>query len=360
MSITEPPLAPAPPMPEPRRSSKRRALIKLAAFFLALMVLFGAGTLYVRSVARGVPGAGTPVSVVVPEGADASQIADILARHKVISSPMIFTIVARIDGRAGSLKSGEYELETGMSYGEVLDALDGGPAIEFERVTIPEGKTIREVVNIIRTKTSISASQFQAEIDSGRYRLPIMPGNVQTLEGLLFPKTYDIREGTTPGQVLQMMLDQFTDETRALEYDKAKAGLTPYQVVVMASLIEREAKIPEDRPKIAQVIYNRLARNMRLQIDATVQYAILHKTGAYKPRLTYADYEIESPFNTYRIDGLPPQPIAAPGLSSLIAVLEPQPTDAIFYVLCDKRGGHAFAKTAEEFNRLKQECAKKR
>ncbi|HEX9695612.1 MAG TPA: endolytic transglycosylase MltG [Actinomycetota bacterium] len=360
MSITEPPVAQIEPAPEPERPRRRRGLINLLIFFLALAALFGAGALYVRSVAAGVAGAGVPVKVVVPKGASAARIADLLASKDVIDNAWIFKLVARLDGRAGTLKPGEYDLETGMSFSEVLDTLEDGPVIELERVTIPEGKTVGEVVDIIRRRTSVSASAFQAEIDSGRYRLPVMPAGVKTLEGLLFPKTYDIRKGTTPGQVLQMMLDQFTDETRALDYSSAKANLTPYQVVVAASLIEREAKIAEDRPKIAGVIYNRLARGMRLQIDATVQYAYLMKTGSYKSRLTYADYEIDHPYNTYRIDGLPPGPIASPGLDSIVAMIEPAQTDAIYYVLCDPRGGHAFASNASEFERLKRECASKR
>ncbi|HVL88775.1 MAG TPA: endolytic transglycosylase MltG, partial [Actinomycetota bacterium] len=356
-----PPVTDAPPSPDPeRRSRRRRGLVKLAAFFLVLFGLLGGTALYVRSVAAGTAGAGAPVKIVVPEGASAGQIAELLAGKDIIDNAWIFKLFARFDGRAGSLKPGEYDMQTGMSFGEVLRTLEDGPVIRIERVTIPEGKTVGEVVDIIRTKTSISATEFKAEIDSGRHRLPIMPDNVKSLEGLLYPKTYDIREGATAGQVLKMMLDQFTDETRALDFSKAKANLTPYQVVIAASLIEREAKIDEDRPKIAQVIYNRIARGMRLQIDATVQYGYLMKTGSYKGRLTYADYELDHPYNTYRIDGLPPGPIASPRLASIVAMLEPADTDAIYYIHCDKRGGHAFAKTASEFEKLKRECPGKR
>jgi UPF0755 protein len=299
--------------------------------------------------------------VVIPEGSSASEIANVLAKKDVIKNAWLFKLMARLDGRADSLKPGEYKMRTGMSFGEVLDLLDLGPEIKIERFTVPEGKIIPEIVKIIRDKTTLSASAFEAELASGRYRLPIMPPQSKNLEGLLFPKTYDLREGMTEGQVIQMMLDQFTTETAGLDFGLAKPrGLTPYEVVIMASLIEREAKVPEDRAKIAGVMFNRFKRGMRLQIDATVQYAIYQKTGAYKPRLTFADYEIDSPYNTYQIDRLPPAPIAAPGLASMEAVLQPAATDAIYYVLCDKRGGHAFARTADEFNSLKRECAAKR
>lgn len=361
MSIIEPPVTDAPPSPDPdRRRTRRRGLIKLGIFFLLILALFGAGALYARSVASGVGGAGAPVKVIVPEGATAGEIADLLAAKDVIKNSWMFKLFARFDGRAGSLKPGEYDMETGMSFNEVLSTLEDGPVVEIERFTVPEGKTVQEVVAIIRDKTSVSATEFKAELESGRYRLPIMPAGVTSLEGLLFPKTYDIRKGTTAGQVLQMMLDQFTDETRAVDWSKVKAGLTPYQVVIAASLIEREAKIQEDRPKIAQVIYNRLARGMRLQIDATVQYGYLMKTGSYKGRLTYADYELDHPYNTYRIDGLPPGPIASPRLASIVAMLEPAQTNAIYYIHCDKRGGHAFADNASQFEKLKRECPGKR
>jgi UPF0755 protein len=363
VNLAEPPVAEAPydpGPPEPHLPSRRRGLMKLLIFFAVLLLLFAGGAMYVRSVSSGSDGPSVPVAVVIPNGATAAEISNLLEQKKIIRNAWLFRFMARMDGRAGSLKPGEYDLRTGMSYGDVLDKLEAGPVIEIERITIPEGKTVREIVAIVREKTSLSANQFQAEIDSGRYRLPVMPKDSKNLEGLLFPKTYDIREGMNEGQVLQMMLDQFTQETDGLDFSKAPGGVTPYEAVVIASLIEREAKIDEDRAKIAGVIYNRIRRGMRLQIDATVQYAILQQTGSYKSRLTYADYEIESPYNTYRIDGVPPAPIASPGLKALQAALSPAQTDAIYYVLCDKRGGHAFARTAEEFDRLKRECASKR
>lgn len=362
MDVAGPPRAEAPPElghgPQPR--SPRRALTKLVVVLAAFALLAGGAALYVRDVADGSSGPSRPVTVVVPKGASAAQIADMLAEGGVIRNAWLFRLMARLDGRAGTLKAGKYELRTGMSYGAVLSLLEAGPVVEVETFTIPEGETIREVVDIIRRKTSLSAAAFEAEIRSGRHRLPIMPAGSTNLEGLLFPKTYEITEEMTEADALRLMLDQFVEETRGLDFAAAPHGLSPYQTIVLASLVEREAKVPEDRAKIAGVIYNRLRRGMRLQIDATVQYAILQATGAYKPRLTFADYEIDSPYNTYRIDGLPPAPIAGPGLASIVAALKPAATDAIYYVLCDKRGAHAFARTADEFARLKRECAAKR
>ncbi|MGH2829592.1 MAG: endolytic transglycosylase MltG [Actinomycetota bacterium] len=361
MSIAEPPVAEAGPSPfsSPDDHHPHRGLRRLLMFFGVLVLLAGAGALWVRSVAAGEGGPSRPVTVLVPQGASAGRIAELLEQSGVIRQAWLFKVLARLDGRAAVLKPGEYGLRTGMSYAAVLAALEAGPIEVFERVVIPEGKTIREIVDIIRRRTSLSASRFEEEIRSGRHRLPIVPAGSSNLEGLLFPKTYDIKEGTGEAQALQMMLDQFTKETAGLDFGNPR-NLTPYQVIVLASLVEREAKIDQDRGKIAGVIYNRLRRGMRLQIDATVQYAIQQKTGAYKPRLTFEDYEIDSVYNTYRIDGLPPAPIASPGLDSILAAIRPASTDAIFYVLCDRRGGHAFARTADEFDRLKVRCKEAR
>ncbi|GAC1415528.1 MAG: endolytic transglycosylase MltG [Actinomycetota bacterium] len=358
MNIAEPPVAEAPPDPSPGfpDHSPRRGLVKLLIFLSVVVLLFGVGGLYVRSAVAGSAGPSKPVTIVVPKGASVSEIATLLAKHHVIRNAWLFRIIAAFDGRASKLKPGDYQLHTGMSFSAVLAALSKTHVIVQEHFTVPEGKTVREVIDIIGRKTSLSAAKFKAEVTSGRYRLSIMPPGISTLEGLLFPKTYAVKVGMTEGQVVQMMLDQFTEETTSLDFSKGK-GLSAYQLVVMASLIEREAKTSADRGKIAGVIYNRIARKMKLQIDATVQYAIYAKTGQYKPRLTYADYGISSPFNTYQIQGLPPSPIANPGLASLEAAVNPAATDALYYVLCDKQGGHAFAKSAAEFEKLKHSCA---
>jgi UPF0755 protein len=298
------------------------------------------------------------VTIVVPKGASASQIASMLAKDHVISNAWLFRVMAHFDGRDADLQPGIYHLRTNMSYKAVLDALAAGPVIKLERFTIPEGFTISEIVDVVRKKTSLSAAKFQAEIGSGKYRLPIMPAGSKNLEGLLFPKTYDVREGSTEGQLVQAMLNQFTEETTGLNM-KAIKGITPYQIVIVASMIEREAKVPQDRAKIAGVIYNRLARHMKLEIDATVEYSILQKTGSYKFPLTYADYNIASPYNTYQIPALPPAPIASPGLASIQAALNPAKFNALYYVVCDPSGAHAFADTADQFQKLQASCRSK-
>ena len=321
------------------------------------MLLFGGLGVYVLSAARGTRGDGGAVTVVIDKGSSAAKIAALLEREGVIKAAWLFKLVARFDGRAGELKPGEYELRTGMSYGEVLDVLAGGPGIVTASLTIPEGKTLQEIAKIIGSKTHVGEAAFLAAARSGRHRLALLPAGSRNLEGLLFPKTYRIREEATPDDVVELLLQQFSQDTEGLDFSKPPgAGITPYEIVIIASLIEREAKVPQDRAKIAAVIYNRLRKHMRLQIDATVQYAYLLRTGKYKNPLTTDDYKISSPYNTYQIDGIPPAPIASPGLASIEAALAPAKVDYLYYVLINAKGEHAFARTYEEFLRLKNQA----
>jgi UPF0755 protein len=295
------------------------------------------------------------VRVIIPEGASGSEIASILQSAHVVRSGFVFRLIARLRGVSTDLKPGAYGLTTGMGVTKALDALRNGVPLKVFRFTIPEGKTIPEIATIVGEHTKISAAAFLQAVHSGRHRLPIMPASSTNLEGLLFPKTYEIVEKTTADDLVDLMLHQFTVDTGALDFMRAaRFNITPYQVVIVASLIEREAKVARDRPLIASVIYNRLARPMRLQIDATVEYAILLQTGHYKYPLTTQDYtDVHSPYNTYLADGLPPGPIASPGLASLQAALNPANTSYYYYVLTRDQRSHCFAHDQAGFNRCR-------
>jgi UPF0755 protein len=182
---------------------------------------------------------------------------------------------------------------------------------------------------------------------------PYLPKGTKSLEGFLFPKKYEFEAGSTADAVIKRLLAQFKLEVRDLPWSAYKQlGLKrPYDVVIVASMIEREARFPEDRPKIARVIYNRLSKGMPLQIDATVEYAL----GTYKSRLTLEDLKVESPYNTYLHRGLPPTPIANPGLASLEAALSPAKGKWLYYVVIDAQGHHAFTASYDEFIKLKQQ-----
>ena len=321
---------------------------------MLFILLVGAGAGYVAW-AMGGTSNGRTVSVIIPEGASGSEIASILQRAKVVRSAFIFRLVARLRGISTDLKPGAYELRVGMGVNAALNKLKTGVPLKTFTITIPEGKTLPEIAAIVAKHSPISAARFLEACHSGRHRLAIMPKNSNNLEGLLFPKTYVIVEKTTADDLVEMMLQQFTKDTADLDFTKAAAHhITAYQAVIVASLIEREAKVEMDRPLIASVIYNRLARPMRLQIDATVEYAILLQTGRYKYPLTTDDYtNVHSPYNTYLVDGLPPAPIASPGLAALKAALNPANTKYYYYVLTSDQKSHCFATDQAGFNRCR-------
>lgn len=355
MTVTEPPVADSeqlPPEP-PRRRARLTPLGKLVVFLLVILVPFGAFAGYAVKASQGST-TGHDVSVVIEPGSSASKIADELQAAGVIRAAWLFRLYARIHGTARNLKPGEYRFRENMSYGDVAAILEKGPSVVITRVTIPEGKTVRETAEIFSRVAGIPVDQFLGEASSGKYNTSILPKGSRNLEGILFPKTYDLKEGTTAADVIDLMLRQFEKETDPLDMaaQASTLGVTPYEVIIIASMIEREAKVPQDRAKVSRVIYNRLARHMRLQIDATVQYGIYRATGSYKNPLLQTDYTFSSPYNTYLIDRLTPAPIANPGLASIEAALHPADGKWLYYVLINDQGEHAFADTYEEFQRL--------
>jgi UPF0755 protein len=345
-------LEPPPPPPVP---PKKRWGLRIVVGLLVLVVLVVGGSAGYVAWAMGGSTPHKPVRVIIPEGATGSEIGSLLERAHVVRSGLVFRLVARWRGVSTDLKPGAYDLQTGLGVSKAIDALRNGAPLKVFRFTIPEGKTIPEIAAIIGDHTDISAASFLRAVRSGTHRIDIMPKGSTNLEGLLFPKTYEIDERTTADQVVDILLQQFVKETASLDFSLAASQhITPYQAVIVASLIEREAKVQKDRPLIASVIYNRLARPMRLQIDATVEYAILLQTGHYKFPLELSDYtDVHSPYNTYQIDGLPPAPIASPGLASLQAALNPAKTGYYYYVLTSDQKSHCFATDQAGFNRCR-------
>lgn len=336
----------------PREPVRPRSRLKILISLLVVGVLgLGSTGAYVAW-AMGGTATGKPVRVIVPEGAPASRIAELLAQKDVVRSAFVFRLVARFRGAAFTLKPGAYDLRTGLGVDGAIAALRKGIPLDVARFTVPEGKNILQIADIVDERTHISRVEFLRAVRSGEHRSPIAPA-VRNLEGLLFPQTYLIDEKQDADDVVELMLRQLAEEMEraGLALADARAqGLSPYEALIAASLIEREASIARDRPLVASVIYNRLRRPMRLQIDATVQYAIQLKTGTYKGTLLQrSDYaDVKSPYNTYLIDGLPPTPIASPGIEAIRAVMRPAKTDFYFYKLCDENqpsAGHVFGAT---------------
>jgi UPF0755 protein len=240
-----------------------------------------------------------------------------------------------------------------MSVDTVIDILVRGPNLG-PSLTIPEGFTVAQIVDRLVATHRFSKAEIVKALSSPDLDVPFRPKGLRTLEGLLFPQTYRIDKEDTPVTVLQQMLDQLQSVTSRYDLRAAPRHFTPYQILTVASIIEREAKVARDRPKIARVVYNRLAAHQRLQVDATVQYAL----GTSR-RLSGKDLTVDSPYNTYVHEGLPPTPIASPGEDSIRAALRPATGPWLYYVLISKDGRHAFTDDADQFARLKEEARRK-
>lgn len=295
-----------------------------------------------------------PVHVFIEEGESASQIADKLHQNGVITSATLFRFLSWLQGKQADFKPGSYIFYTGMHYGEVFAMLEEGPNY-LVRLTIPEGLTVEQTAARVSQNMAVTEEDFLAAASSGDYEVDLIPPeNQNNLEGFLFPKTYEVEAYGPAREVVEVLLAQFEAETANLDWGKAgELGVSPYGAVIVASLIEREAVLAEERPLVAAVIYNRLRQNMLLQIDATVQYAL----PEWKDVLTYDDLETPSPYNTYLHKGLPPAPICNPGLASIEAALSPADVDYLYYVATGD-GGHFFTADYDEFLRVKEEVQK--
>lgn len=339
-----------------RRRSRRRRTRGIVVFVLLIAVM-GAGAYEAFQLTSHRPPKvqpGRPVRITIQPGEGSRQIARALEKAGVIDSAGRFRAVASERGLDGALKPGDYQLETVMDVDSVIDILVRGPNLGTP-FTIPEGFTVQQVVDRIAATKRFSKASLSKALASPNLEVPFRPKGVKTLEGLLFPQTYRIDKDATPVSVLQEMLDQADSVMSQFDLTATPRHLSPYQVLTIASMVEREAKVPEDRPKIARVIYNRLAKRQALQIDATVQYAL----GSNKQRLSSKDLQVDSPYNTYLHAGLPPTPIAAPGEDSIKAAMEPADGSWLFYVLIDADGHHAFTDSAAEFAKLKEEAKRK-
>jgi UPF0755 protein len=301
---------------------------------------------------RKAPPPGQPVTFSVRAGEGSVEIGRNLRDAGVVDSVNRFRDVAEERGLDGSLKPGTYKLVTGMSIDAVLDLLARGPRTGTP-LTIPEGWTVAQIAARLAATRQFTRDEVDKALESKDLIVPYRPEGETSLEGLLFPETYGIEDKDTAESVLQDMLSQLEIVMQRQDLSEIPRGLNTYQLLIVASMIEREAKIPADRPKIAAVIYNRLGIGKPLEIDATVEYAVGHG------KLTAEDLRAPSPYNTYTHKGLPPTPIAAPGEAAIQAALKPADGDWIYYVLTDKDGSHAFTRSYQEFLRLKAEARQK-
>ncbi len=280
--------------------------------------------------------------LVIQRGATFDEVAIQLAEGGVIGNTLTFRILARLRDEDAAVRAGEYRFGPHVTQSDVLRALVTGGAQVATWVTIPEGFTAEQIA--ARLQNNGLGSSAALRQDFMQERLLVDGARTKSLEGFLFPSTYLMPLGAAPEQLAALLTGQFLKELPRDAASRARAlHVSVPQAVTVASLVEREAKSQADRPQIAAVIYNRLRLGMPLQVDATIEYAL----PQHKSALSFADLRIDSPYNSYVHVGLPPTPIANPGLASLEAAFHPAKSENLYYVYCGN-GRHAFAKTLAE------------
>ncbi len=320
------------------------AVSKKAIIGILATTILGFGVIIGWTLAQPVSSKGDAILVTIQSGTPAKRIAEDLEKQNLIKNAVVFRFVAKIQGLENSLQAGEYALSPAMSIRQILTMMSQGQTA-YQQITIPEGYTVDQIAELLAEKKMASPTKFKA-LAKNFAPFPYMTANPNTqysVEGFLFPDTYRLARGTSEEALLTMMVKQF-DANLTSDYRQRadELGLSIREVIIMASLVEKEAKLSEEQPIIAGVFANRVKQNMPLQSCATIQYIL----GYPKAELTIQDTQIASPYNTYQNMGLPPGPIANPGAAAIKAVLFSAKTDYLYFV-ADKQGKHHFSSTYE-------------
>jgi uncharacterized YceG family protein len=331
---------------EPRRHSPAgRALAGLALVSAAVLIWF------LVELFQPLHGSGEgSITVIIPPHTSSGSVGDLLERDGVVSSGFFFGLRAFLSGERSSLRAGTYHLRRGMSYGDALAVLTAVPrAAKVTNLTIIEGKARSQVASLLASQgiggSYLATTRRSPVLDPRSYGAP---GTTGTLEGFLFPSTYQLREPISVEALADDQLTAFRQRFGKVDlgYARSQLHLTPFDVLTVASMVQGEAQTERDRPLIASVIYNRIRARMPLQIDATVRFA----SGNYTTPITASQLRSSSPYNTYLHRGLPPGPIDSPGLTSIEAAAHPAGTNYLYFVVkpCGN-GEHAFASTYGQF-----------
>jgi len=300
-----------------------------------------------------------PVTVAVEQGDTLSAVADKLEQAGVIRSATVFKLESRVQGGEAEIKAGEYRFVPGEDTEQILETLSSGESISAFNITVPEGLNLEQTARVVEGEGGIPAEEFKSAAARTDYGYDFLEDPaIRTTEGFLFPKKYEFERGVDATQVVDRLLRQYLLEKEGLDFAEAqdRFNLTEYELITVASLVEKESANAEERPLIAGVIYNRIRSDMPLQVDATVQYAL----GKAKEDLKLDDLDVDSPYNTYRNRGLPPGPIASPSRESIQAALEPAESDYLYYVLEADGEEHFFTDDYDEFLEAKNQAEKER
>jgi UPF0755 protein len=330
------------------RWRKLNRISKFVTIAATVLVCVGAfGILFYLSSCP-LPEDSEPVCVLIGSGSSTRQIGELLYQSGLVRNPYWFRIVARVTGADGAMKAGEYCFESGMFVWDVIADLREGKVI-YHPFTIPEGLCVEEIAEVLSDKGVAEKEAFlelakNPDLVSSFASTDELQNCIYPVEGYLFPDTYLIQKGTSEQEIMLMMLNRFSEVFTPELQDKAREhGLSIHQAATLASIVEKEAVVDEERPVIAGVYINRLNIGMKLDVDPTVLYAL----GRYKGTLLWKDLEVDSLYNTYKYIGLPPGPICNFGKASLEAVLDPADVDYLYFV-SKNDGTHAFARTFSE------------
>lgn len=336
----------------------KKALKWLSVVVLMIIIVVGAAVTYVYIGMQPVKASEQAVKITIKSGTGTAGIASLLEDQGLIKNSFIFKSYLKLKSEGSRFQAGVYEFKPGVTYSEIITKLNTGDVVKAEmiRFTIPEGFTVKQIADKLVEEGYASKEQFLklAKDGSGINNdlLKRLPANYKLtflLEGYLFPETYELKKGVSEKEIVGRMLEETSKRLAQIpNFDQKlkQRGLSLNELMTVASLVEREVVVDSERKLVAGVIYNRLNKSMKLEIDATVQY-VLDKP---KERLMNSDLRsVDSPYNTYLYEGLPPGPIAAPSLKSIEAALEPEASDYLFYVTKkDGSGEHLFAKTYKE------------
>lgn len=338
-----------------RNKNKTGLLVYL---FLAVCVFcaWGGYRLYRFSVTP-MSADGTPVLITISPGQGLSATANLLIKNELVSSLARFKILAAVTGKEKKIKAGEYQVSAAMSPGDILDTLVNG-RVYLHKVTIPEGYNLFQIAHVLDEAGLCREGEFvQAATDPVRVRKMAIAEPAETFEGYLFPDTYSFPRGVTPDTVIRTMVERLRSVYKREWYERANTlGFTQHEVMTLASIIEKETGIADERPLISSVFHNRLNKNMRLETDPTVIYGIKDFDG----NLTREHLRTNTPYNTYRHRGLPPGPIANPGLKSIEAALFPADSPYLYFV-ARKDNTHQFSTNIKDhINSVRKYQLKKR
>jgi UPF0755 protein len=340
-----------------RRKRKPKSAAKPLFIFLVLVAIFAVvayGSLKNFNEPFN-PQTSETIHIVVESGMGTTAIGQMLEDSRIIKNAVVFKWKSKFKQYDGKYQAGSFELSSSMPMEDIMTALMDGKK-ETTRFTIPEGYTLKQTAQKLSQEGLVDEAEFMNQLKNGDFEYRFLDGlkkEENRLEGFLFPDTYEIFTDASEKDVINKMLSGFdlvfTDEY----YKKAtEMNFSVKEIVTIASLIEEETKADKERKRVSSVVYNRLSIDMKLQFDSSVLYAL----GEQKDRVLYSDLEIDSPYNTYKHEGLPPGPISSPGIACLEAALYPEDTDYLYFVLkADGSGENNFAKTYNEFLNYKED-----